>query len=426
MINIVSDRLARRLPFFYGYVMIPVAMMVQICTSPGQTFAVSAFTPAIRESLQLSDSRLSLAYMLGTLIAAIPLSAVGPLSDRYGLRVVTLSTTGALATACWFASQVNGFFSLLTAFFLLRFLGQGSLTLLSGNSISMWFRTRIGRVSAVMSIGMAIAFAWVPEWLNESIAADGWRFTYQSMAWIIAVTMIPMVMLLFRNRPEDLGQTVDGILRTRESSREAPLRQTHIDPSAEISLTLRQALRTRAIYILGATTFLWAMAGTGFVFYLFDVCADRGQNQQLAANLFKTFGLVMLSMQLLGGVLADFVPLNRLLAIGAMMLTAGSVALWMASDATMFHSFAGLFGGGQGLLIAVGSVVWVRYYGREHLGRIRGTVWSLTVAGSGCGPLLMGVVRDHFHRFDPAIACFCVGMLLLTLMAWFATPPEEG
>mgnify|MGYP003662759019 CR=1 FL=1 len=426
MNDLAANHWQRRLPFFYGYVMIPVAMLVQICTSPGQTFAVSAFTPALRQSLQLSDSTLSLAYMLGTLLAAVPLSVIGPLSDRYGLKVVTLVAVGALASACWYASHVTGFYTLLIAFFLLRFLGQGSLSLLSGNAISMWFRTRIGRVSAVMSIGMSVAFAWVPQWLSESIVESGWRWTYQALAAIIAATMIPTVVVLFRNRPEDIGQAVDGVGRvdTRSSgSDESTKDASDVHTQVEYSLNLRQSLRSRSIYILGATTFLWAMAGTGFVFYLFDICADRGQDGQVAGDLFKTFGLTMLVLQLAGGVLADYVPLNRLLGLGSVMLAAGTASLWVASDATMLHVFAALFGGGQGLLISVGSVVWVRYYGREHLGSIRGTVWSLTVAGSGCGPLLMGVVRDRFGVFDPAIGFFGLAMTLLAVVAWWATPP---
>src|SRR6056297_1148875 len=173
-----SDWLARRLPFFYGYVMIPVAMMVQVCTSPGQTFAVSAFTPALRESLQMSDSKLSLAYMLGTFAAAFPLSLVGPLADRFGLRRVTAIAICGLAATCLLASRIQGFASLLAVFLLLRFLGQGALTLLGGNAIAMWFRSKIGRVSAIMSIGTAVAFAWVPGWLNQSITALGWRQTF--------------------------------------------------------------------------------------------------------------------------------------------------------------------------------------------------------------------------------------------------------
>jgi cyanate permease len=168
------------------------------------------------------------------------------------------------------------------------------------------------------------------------------------------------------------------------------------------------------------------MAGTGFVFYLFDICADRGQASHVAGDLFKTFGLTMLTLQLLGGLLADYFPLNRLLGIGAIMLAVGTAALWTARDAMMFHAFAGLFGGGQGLLISVGSVVWVRYYGRTYLGGIRGTIWSLTVAGSGCGPLLMGIVHDRFAVFDPAIKFFGMGMVVLSILAWWATPPKMG
>lgn len=419
--NFFSDRLAARLPFFYGYVMIPVAMVIQICTSPGQTFAISAFTPAIRESLRLSDSKLSLAYMMGTVLAAVPLSFIGPMSDRWGLRATTLVATVALSLTCVLASQVSSFGTLFVAFFALRFLGQGSLTLLSGNAISMWFRTKIGRVSAAMSFGTAITFAFVPQWINDSIETYGWRQTYQAMAVVVAVLLLPLLVLLFRNRPEDIGQSVDG---ARTQPDPAP---GTTDPAglADHSLTLRQAMRGRSFYILAATTSMWAMVGTGIVFYLFTLCDDRGFHSDVPADLFKTFGLTMLAAQLAGGVLADFWPLSRLLGIGTVMLAIGTGML-LYSSVAMLHGFAVLFGGGQGLLIAVGAVVWVRYYGRLHIGSIRGTVWSLTVAGSGCGPLMMGVVRDHYGNFETAIIAFFTILSSLAVIAWWATPPQDN
>ncbi len=414
--NFVSDRLAARLPFFYGYVMMPVAMLIQMCTSPGQTFAISAFAPAIRESLQLSDSQLSLAYMMGTLMAALPLSLVGPLSDRWGLRGTTFVATVALSIACWMAAQVTGFLSLLVVFSLLRFLGQGSLTLLSGNAISMWFRTKIGRVSALMSIGTAVTFAWMPQWIADSIHAFGWRQTYQGMSVIVAASILPLLVAFYRNRPEDVGQCVDGMRPLGDAAGgESP-------PNPPDSWSLSAAMRGRTFYILAATTTFWAMTGTGIVFYLFTLCDDRGLHSSVPGDVFKTFGLTMLVMQLTGGVLADYLPLNRMLGLGTTMLAVGLGILMVDSIATL-HGFAILFGGGQGLMIAVGSVVWVRYYGRTHIGSIRGTVWSCTVAGSGCGPLLMGVVHDSFGGFEPAIAAFAAVMCILALAAWWATPP---
>ena len=295
--NFVSDRLANRLPFFYGYVMIPVAMLLQICTSPGQTFAVSAFTPALRESLSMSDSKLSFAYMLGTLLAAVPLSSVGPLTDRFGIRVVAFAVASALALTCLFASYIQGFLTLLLSFFLLRFLGQGSLSLLSGNTISMWFRSRLGRVSALMSVGGAVAFAFVPGWINESIEYRGWQSTYQWIAVVIVITMFPVLFLVYRNRPEDLGQHVDGF--TKEHTKR--LADSESYPP---SLTLQDAFRHRSFYILCATNVFWAMAGTAVVFYLFTICQDRMLDDHVPSRLFQILGLSMLVAQLLGGVLS--------------------------------------------------------------------------------------------------------------------------
>lgn len=232
--------------------------------------------------------------------------------------------------------------------------------------------------------------------------------------------MLPLIWLLFRDRPEEVGQHVDGIDPQTRSSVSADDAREDV-PAREF--TFRQALRQRSFYILAATNCFWAMAGTGIVFYVFTLCQDRGLPPHVAPDLFKTLGLSMLVMQLLGGVLADLVALNRLLGVGS---TALAVALWFAWTGETqrdIHLFAGLFGAGQGLLLAVGSAVWVRYYGRGELGAIRGTAWSLTVAGSGCGPLVMGVIRDHTGSFDAAIGFFLLGMGTLAVSAWWATPP---
>ena len=169
------------------------------------------------------------------------------------------------------------------------------------------------------------------------------------------------------------------------------------------------------------------MAGTGVLFYLFTLCEDRGFGSSVPAHLFKTFGLSMLAMQLTGGVLADFFPLNKLLGTGSVMLCIG-FALIGCGQTEMPYCMVlpDYFGGGQGLLLAVGAVIWVRYYGRTHLGSIRGSTWCLTVAGSGCGPLLMGVTRDYTGDFGPAIAAFFSAICVLAVTAWWPTPPNAN
>ena len=240
------------------------------------------------------------------------------------------------------------------------------------------------------------------------------------------LVLLPLVILLYRNGPEELGQFVDarkdrsqiekGIVDTGTGN--APPEQ---DPE---SLTLAQAARTRSYYILGLSNIIWAMSGTGVLFYLYTLCEERGLPEGTASWMFKIMGMTMLAMQLSGGVLADFFRLDRLFGWGTVMI-AGSLA-WLYFDPSELGAqvFAGLFGGGQGMLISVSGVAWLRFYGRQHLGSIRGAVWCGTVAGSGCGPLMMGWVKDATGSYDQAILCFASAMMPLAIAAWFIRPPQ--
>ena len=116
-----------RLPFFYGWLMVPAVMLISICTSPGQTYGVAVFNPYLREALGLSNSELSGAYMAGTVLASLPLTYIGALMDRYGPRCTLMGVVFVFGITCFGVTQVSGLFTLFIAFFFLRLLGQGSM-----------------------------------------------------------------------------------------------------------------------------------------------------------------------------------------------------------------------------------------------------------------------------------------------------------
>lgn len=418
--NRFSDFLSSRIPFFYGYLMVGVAVLAQICSSPGQTFAISAFTPFLQESLQLSTSSLAAAYMLGTFLAALPLSVIGPASDRYGLRWTTAGVAIALGCSCFAISRATGFFSLLLGFLLLRCLGQGALTLLASNVVSMWFQKRLGTVNSVMSAGGAAAFAIVPLVLISSIESLGWRSTYVVMGSVILVTLVPALVLVLRDRPEDLGLRPDGTLLGSAINASVAVTESPAD------LTFGEAVRHRTFWILAADMALWAMIGTGIVFYALPIFEECGIPAARSKLLFATFSASMLVAQIAGGILADRYAMNRLLAIGFGLLTLGAAVVPLTTTETHVHIFALLFGAGQGLAIAVNSTMWVRYYGRLHLGKIRGAVWSSTVAGSGCGPFILGMFKDQIGSFTPGLWVFVSLLAPLAPLSLLATAPIAG
>ncbi|MFN2282495.1 MAG: MFS transporter, partial [Anaerolineales bacterium] len=200
-----GSRLAGRLPFYYGWLMVPVAMVAQAVTGVGQTYGISVFNPSLLESLGISLSALSGAYMVGTLAAALPQTLIGSLMDRLGIRKTTLGILLLLGAACQLFSRVDSLPALLVGFFSLRLLGQGALSLMAGNIPALWFRKRLGTVTGIVSSGFSISMAVLPPFFLYLINQLGWRAAYARLGVLVWLIALPLVALL-RDGPADVGQ----------------------------------------------------------------------------------------------------------------------------------------------------------------------------------------------------------------------------
>jgi len=417
------DPVVSRVPFFYGWVMLPIAILGQIATSPGQTYGISVFNDYFRKDLQLSHTGLTAAYMLGTLLAALPVSLVGGWMDRYGIRRVMIVVVLLLGGACIGVSQVTGVFTLFLAFFALRMLGQGALSLLANNTLAMWFHARLGTASGIKSLGTAAAFAIIPPANLFLIQQFGWRTAYAILGMVIWAVMLPLLALFYRNRPEDVGQFPDKSGGTDASaSQTPPPGNVHVHRT----MTLDEAVRTRAYWILLVIHVAWALVGTAIIFHIVTLFAEYGLNKESAALFFTIFAVSMAAMQFAGGLLADRLRLHVLLSIAMGLMTFSVFYFLSVRTPSSAHVFAIALGGGQGLFLVLGQTIWARYYGRTHLGKIRGTVWSACVAGSSVGPFLMGVTKDWCERYTPALWVFATVYAALTLAALFARAPRTA
>jgi MFS family permease len=405
-----------RLPFFYGWVMLPAVMLVSICTSPGQTFGVSVFNPYIQESLGLSSSELSGAYMLGTMLASLPLFWVGALMDRHGPRRVLIGVVILFGLTCMGMRYVSGWASLFAIFFFLRFLGQGSMSMLARNALAMWFERRLGFASGLSNIGMAAAVGGVPALGFMLIDAYGWRGAYEVFGLGIWILLLPLVAFVFRDRPEDMGQELDGgATNMRREESEQIGRDLRMD----------QVLRTRSYWIAVACMSSWSMSGTGAQFHIVSIFAERALGAGPVAVMFSLYAAVIAGARLVGGILADRIALNGLMAVSMIFQGLGLAALNAVPAPQLPYVYAVIFALGSGLLMSVSETIWPRYYGRAHLGKIRGSVSTIGVAASGVGPFILGVGHDVFGSFAPALwACAALCVPLAVLGLW-ATEPRS-
>lgn len=405
---------------FYGWMMVPVATAGIICTAPGQTFGISVFLPYVRDSLGLTRTQTAGAYALGTCLAAVAMTFVGMAMDRFGLRRTLSVVVVMLAAGCVAMSAASGMATLFLAFLLLRMFGQGSLGMLSGNTLAMWFHRRLGMAMGIMATGFAAAIALGPSFNYYLIQHLGWRSAYLVLGIIVLAIMGPLLLVVYRNQPEDVGQRVDGdALPDHDDAAE--------HASSERAFTLRQAMATRSYWIAALCTGLFAFSVTAMILCAPSIFESRGMsNDQAAARLAQmTFamGMTLLGGQFIAGLLADRIPLNWMLAAGTAALGVAALILRRPDSAAWVISIGILLGVAQGMIVAVASTIWVRYYGRANLGRIRGTLTTVGVALSGAGPLLVDGLYEAVGSYRGVLLGLAIAPLPVAFAALFATRP---
>ncbi|MBT3189479.1 MAG: MFS transporter [Anaerolineae bacterium] len=408
--------LAKRTNFFYGWIILPISTLAAFFTSPGQTYMVSVFNPSLREALDLSLTQLTGAYMFGTVLASLPQTYIGQWADRIGIRKTIFIIATLFSLACVFISQVSSLLMLFISFFFLRMLGQGALELLSVNMLPMWFRNTLGTVSGIKNVVVNLLIGVVPISILALIGNVGWRKTYILAGASVFLILLPIIYFFYINRPEEIGQTIDG-----DDSSNSP---ESVDLDApEKEFNLKEAMRTRAYWILTLSWFAWAAIATAITFNLLPIFTAKGLTEEQAAASFTILMVVSAIFQIFGGMIADRVQL-RWMSFGAMGFYGLAIgALIYIPDGSVVLVYTLILGMAQGLFGGLGNTVWVRYFGREHLGKIRGSVWTAAVAGSSVGPFIMGITYDLSGDFFISLAGFAVILFGLAIAGIWATPP---
>ena len=399
--------------FFYGWLMLPLAMLLMVSTSPGQTFGITYFNAKFRAAFDLSQTHLSAIYLIATVIASLALPYIGGLIDRFGLRRSALVATTVMAAVCVWASQVQGILTLFLTFVLLRIVGPGTLALLAHNTLASWFDRRLGLASSMMQLSMAAAMAFLPAGILFLIGTFDWRGAYLVIAAILAGGLLPLLALVYRQSPTDVGQLPDG---------EQQLLTKNRPKLATLGMTVQQAMQHQAYWILLAATATWALIGTGLVFHLDAIFDSHGLAKIASTRAMTCMALGMATFQILGGLLADRLALRWILMASIGLIATSCAMLAQGSLTLLIPSFA-VYGCGQGLMSILASTAWARYFGRAHLGKIRGTSLTAAIGGSSLGPLLMGISDDYLGSFAPALALFTALAIAIAIAGFWATPP---
>ncbi len=122
--------------------------------------------------------------------------------------------------------------------------------------------------------------------------------------------MLPTAVIFVRNKPEDIGQLPDG-------EKNNPKESVDKSKQNEQAWTLKEAMRTRAFWLLLFCVTIPAALNTGFTFHLasiVDYLGFTGDTAMLAASILSVYAITQFFSNFIAGIVGDKYKDNIILA----------------------------------------------------------------------------------------------------------------
>lgn len=403
---------------FSGWRILILATIAMGMTGPGQTIGVSVFIDHFADDLELSKNAVAAGYAIGTLTGSLMLPSVGRWIDRFGVRTAMTTIAIGFVIALTAMAGVQGLVSLTIGFVFIRMLGQGSLSLVSMVSVSLWFDRRRGLALGVAMTISSAMMALFPVTLSYLIGEAGWRSAWLIAAGVVGIVVVPIAWFGMIDSPAVVDQFVDGV---------DPDGYSEVAVASPIpSLDRAAAIRTRSFFTLASAVFMSSMLGTGLIFHQIALLGESGFTETEAAIMFlpQVIGTFVgspamgLAIDRIGSRLA---PAATLAGLAITLLLAGTVS----STGTVI-AYAMMFGFTAGATRTLGAALIPSWFGVAHIGSIQGALTFIGVIGSAAGPIALSVTEGFTGSFRDTAIVWAVVPLAAAILAALSNRLERS
>src|SRR6056297_1643275 len=399
---------------FYGWYIVGLGALIYFFSGPGQTYSVSVFIDYYISKFGWSRTVISSFYSIATLISGFSLPFIGNLIDSKGHRKSTIAVSILFSITCLWMSMISASWMILIGFVFIRLFGQGSMTLISSVLIPQWFIKKRGRALSIMSLGGVLGAASIPPINNFLIESRGLTFAWMFWAAALIFIMLPAAILFIKNRPEDVGLLPDGVESVENVAESGDIQsQNKID----FSWTLEEAKTTRAFWFMMFCMGVPSLINTGITFHMISIVGEKGYDNLFGAYVLSITALSQIPSNFLAGFVVEKVKVNIVKGINYIVFALAMVIMVFAQGKIPLIIYGVVMGVSVAFDAVSTNVLWSDYYGREHLGKIRGLTMTVMVIGSALGPLPFGAAFDFFNSYTQILLI----LLILPLMASWAS-----
>ncbi|MBF8264806.1 MAG: proP [Dehalococcoidia bacterium] len=376
---------------FYGWIIV-IASFVILFSFVFMSNSTGVFFKPMLNEMGWSRGITAGAFSLGTLVAGLAAPFIGVLADKYGPRVMMISSAVFLSAGYVLASKACNILQLYLGVGLLMGLGSGLMWTPVAAMAARWFVARRGIALSLIQAGAGAGTIVGPPIATFITYQLDWRSAFL----ILGLTMAFLTLVagqFLRRSPQEMGLLPDGvklkpISETKTESKPAPK-----------STTVADAMKQGAFWKVFWAHTLASFAQQVIVVHLIAAATDREITPALAATFLSVQGVTNIIGKISMGFISDRIGRRISLTIS---LSLASLALFWLSVATepwMFYVFAVFWGFSYGSWIPMFPAITGDLFGVTSLGGIFGWVTLGNAVGGAAGAFLAGVIFDNVQSY---------------------------
>ncbi|MDR7556316.1 MAG: MFS transporter [Armatimonadota bacterium] len=407
------------MPMHYAWVVLGAVILV-LLTSSGVRASFGVFIKPLEADFHATRAALSLVASLSLLLYGAVGPAVGYVADRWGPRRVLTGAAALLGLGALASSVATALWHVYLTAGIVTALGAGGAAMSVAASLAArWFDTRRGLVLGLAGAGMAAGQLLIVPLVMAVTLAWGWRTSYLGLGLGFLAVILPVVLLVIRDDPQDVG------LRPYGAADDArPVTAAH---RAAARTGIRDAARTLPFWLLAGSFWVCGYTTSGLVLtHLVPHATDHGFHAGQAAQALGVMGALNVLGTVASGWICDRYGARTPLAAYYLLRGASLAFLPFVGTVPGLFAFAAVYGLNYISTVPATTALTAQIYGRYSVGELSGWIFFSHQIGAAVGALVGGVLYDRLGTYTLAFHSAAALALIAGLLVLAIRPAPLG
>jgi MFS family permease len=416
---------------FYGWTLLAVLFSLDFVNMGFPVYGGTVINSYMLRQISMSRSELGLGFTFSNLFVGLCAPIVAASILRVGVRK-TFAVGSALicAGSLLLAQFTTKPWQYLAGYGGIIGVGMGFGTLVpAGTAVTRWFKRYRGRAMGICLGASGIAGFVAAPLLNRILEVSGgnWRAGWRIVAGFAVISGV-LALLFVKERPQDLGQVVDGIPVTESAPQPQQPRGAR-ELFTTYAWTPAEAYRTNAFWLIAVAGITCQYPLFFFVAHWILYTRGAGIAASEAAWTMSAFAIGGIVGRLIGGWLMDTISGRIAFIMGLCVFVAGSLlAIRVSADAlAIAFAAASLYGVAFGWTFTCMNTCTAHYFGATAFPKLNGTTIFLTSVMASPAGAIGGKIFDISGAYGRAFELNIVLALIgIVAMAFAKMPHRSG